>query len=85
MFQSYLDSFVIVFIDNIVVYSKNQGDHVNYLRLVLELFKENHMFSKYIKCEFWLRSVTFLGHIISIDGVEVDPRKTEALKNFPRP
>ena len=65
VFQSYLDSFVIVFIDDNFVYSKNEGDHMDHLRVVLQVLKENQLFSKYIKCEFWLRSVTFLGHIIS--------------------
>ena len=52
--------------------------------MVLEVLKEHHLFAKYIKCEFWLRSLTFLGHIFSSEGVEVDPRKTEAVKNRPR-
>ena len=85
VFQSYLDSFVIVFIDGILVYSRNKDDHMNHLRVVLDVLKEHQLFAKYSKCEFWLRSVTFLGHIISSEGVEVDPRKTEAVKNCPRP
>ena len=85
MFRSYLDSFVIVFIDEILVYSKKEGDHMNRLRVVLQGLKENQLFAKYSKCEFWLRSVAFLGHIISREGVEVDPRKIDAVKNYPRP
>ena len=85
VFRNYLDSFVIVFINNILVYLKNEGDHMNHLRVVLQVLKENQLFAMYCKCEFWLRSVTFLGHIISSEGVEVDPRKTEAVKNCPRP
>ena len=81
VFQNYLDSFVIVFIDDILVYSKNVGDHMNHLRLVLQVLKEHQLFAKYSKCEFWLRSVKFLGHIISSEGVKVDPKKTEAVKN----
>ena len=57
---------------------------MNHLRVVLQVLKEHHLFAKYIKCEFWLRSLTFLGHIFSSEGVEVDPRKTEAVKNRPR-
>ena len=58
---------------------------MDYLRVVLQFCKEHKLFDKYSKCEFWLRSVTFLGHIISSERVEVDPRKTEAVKNCPRP
>ena len=64
VFQSYLDSFFIVFIDDILVYSKNEGDHMNHLRVVLHVLKENQLFSKNSKYEFLLRSVAFLGHII---------------------
>ena len=80
VFRNYLDSFVIVFIDDILIYSKNEGDHMNHLRVVLQVLKEHQLFAKYSKCEFWLRSVTFLGHIISSEGVEVDPRKAVAVK-----
>ena len=85
MFQSCLDSFVIVFIDDILVYSKNEGEHMEHLRVVLQVLKENQLFAKYGKCEFWWRSVAFLGHTISSEGIEFDPRKIEALKNWPRP
>ena len=85
VFQSYLDLFVIVFIDDILVYSKNEDDHMAHLRIVLQTLKEHQLYAKYSKYEFWLRSVTFLGNIISSEGVEVDPRKTKAMKNWPRP
>ena len=84
VFQSYLDSFVIVFIDDILVYSKNVGDHINHLRVVLQLHMENQLFPMNNKCEFWIRSVAFLCHIISSEGVEVDPRKIKRVKNWPR-
>ena len=71
VFQSYLDSFFIVFIDNILVYHKNEGEHMNHLRVVLQVLKENQLFFKYSKCEFWLRLVAFLGYIISSEGVEI--------------
>ena len=58
---------------------------MGHLRVVLQTFKEHQLYAKYRKCEFLLRSVTFLGHVISSEGVEVDPRKTEAVKNWPRP
>ena len=69
-------SFVIVFIDDILIYSKNDGDHIEHLRVLLQVLKENHLFAKYSKCEFWLRFVAFFGHIISSEGVEVDPTKS---------
>ena len=58
---------------------------MDHLRVVLQELKENQLFAMHRKCEFWLKSITFLGHIISSEGVEVDPRKTEAVKNCPRP
>ena len=82
MFQNYLDLFVIVFIDDILVYSKNEGDHRSHLRMVLRILKEHQSFSIYIKCEFFLRS-EFLGHIITSERVEVDLRKMGAVKNWP--
>ena len=85
VFQNYLDSFVIIFIDDIFLYSKDEGDHIGHLIVVLQTLKEHQLYSKYSKCEFWLRSVIFLGHTVSTEGVEVDPRKTEVVKNWPRP
>ena len=85
VFRNYLDSFVIVFIDDILVYSKNASYNMGHFRVVLQTLKKHQLFAKYIKCEFWLRSVAFLGHIISSDGVEVDPRKMEAVRGWPRP
>ena len=76
MFQSYQDSFVIVFTENILVYLENEGEHMDHLRVVLQLLKENKLFPKYRKCDFLLRSVALLGYIISSDGVEVDTKKT---------
>ena len=67
------------------VYLKNMSDHMDHLRVVLQVHKEHQLFTKYRKCEFWLRLVMFLGHIISSEEFKVDPRKTEAVKNWPRP
>ena len=80
VFLNYLDVFVIVFIDEILVYSKKEGYHIDHLRVVLKVFKEHQLFAKYSKCEFLLRSVVFLGHVICSEGVEVDPKKTEAVR-----
>ena len=70
VFQSYLDSFVNVVIHNMLVYSKNEGDHMHHLRVVLQVLKDNQLFTKSRKYGIWLTSLAFLGHIISSEGVE---------------
>ncbi|GKB47109.1 putative reverse transcriptase domain-containing protein [Tanacetum coccineum] len=80
--RPYLDQFVIVFIDDILIYSKTQEEHVEHLRLVLGLLKKEKLYAKFSKCEFWLREVQFLGHVINSDGIHVDPSKIEAVKNW---
>ncbi|GJZ62653.1 putative reverse transcriptase domain-containing protein [Tanacetum coccineum] len=83
--RPYLDKFVIVFIDDILVYSKTQEEHVEHLRLVLELLKKEKLYAKFSKCKFWLREVQFLGHVINGNGIHVDPSKIEAVKNWKAP
>ena len=85
VFLNYLYSFVIVFIDDILVYSKNEVDHMVHLMVVLQTLKEHQLFAKYSKCGYWLRSVACLGHSISSEGVEVDRRKMEAVNNWSKP
>ncbi|GJR49707.1 putative nucleotidyltransferase, ribonuclease H [Tanacetum coccineum] len=81
----YLDKFVIVFIDDILIYSKTKEEHEDHLRLVLKLLRGEKLFAKFSKCEFWLQEVHFLGHVINQEGIHVDPRKVEAVKNWKAP
>ncbi|GJV74020.1 putative reverse transcriptase domain-containing protein [Tanacetum coccineum] len=76
--RPYLDKFVIVFIDDILIYYKTREEHVEHLRLVLELLKKEKLYAKFSKCKFWLREVQFLGHVINGNGIHVDPSKIEA-------
>ena len=81
VFQPYLDRFVIVFIDDILVYSRDEEEHANHLRLVLQTLREKQLYAKFNKCEFWLDQVVFLGHIVSGEGIKVDSKKIEAILN----
>ncbi|GJT23516.1 putative reverse transcriptase domain-containing protein [Tanacetum coccineum] len=76
--RPYLDKFVIVFIDDILIYSKTQEENVEHLRLVLELLKKEKLYAKFSKCEFWLRELQFLRHVINGNGIHVDPSNIEA-------
>ena len=85
VFKEYLDTFVIVFIDDILVYSRTNQEHQTHLRKALTVLRENRFYAKFSKCEFWLREVSFLGHVISTKGVSVDPAKGEAVTGWARP
>ena len=85
VFKTYLDKFVIVFIDDILIYSKSQEEHVEHLRIVLRILAEQQLYAKFSKCEFWLDKVQFLGHVISKDGISVDPAKIEAVSQWSAP
>ena len=85
VFRDYLDSFVIIFIDVILIYSKTKEVHEKHLRLILQVLRQHQLDAKFSKCEFWLRSVTFLGNVVSDQGIEVDPRKTEVLRTGKKP
>ncbi|GKA37727.1 putative reverse transcriptase domain-containing protein [Tanacetum coccineum] len=81
----YLDRFVIVFIDDILIYSKSRKEHEGYLKLILKLLKEEELYAKFSKCEFWLSKVQFLGHVIDSEGIYVDPAKIESIKDWASP
>jgi hypothetical protein len=85
VFMEYLDRFVIVFIDDILIFSKTMEEHEEHLRMVLEKLRSNQLYTKFSKCEFWLTEVTFLGHVISAGGVLVDPGKVKDVLNWMSP
>ena len=71
---------MVVFIDDILIYSRTQEEYTHHLRTVLEVLRKNELYAKFSKCEFWLNKVAFLGHIVSNKGVFVDPQKIEAVQ-----
>jgi hypothetical protein len=85
VFMSELDKFVIVFIDDILVYSENEQDHAEHLRIVLTLLRDHQLYAKFSKCEFWLKTVPFLGHVLSESGISVDPSKVQEVMDWKAP
>jgi hypothetical protein len=85
MFMEYLDKFIVVFIDDILIFSKAEEEHKKHLRLVLEKLRSNQLYAKFSKCEFWLTEVAFLGHVISAGGVSIDPGKVKDVLNWMPP
>jgi len=85
VFMEELDKFVVVFIDDILVYLATTEEHEQHLRVVLEKLRQNQLYAKFSKCEFWLEEVTFLGHILTAEGVAVDSNKIEAVKEWEQP
>ena len=84
MFKPYLDRFVIIFIDDILIYSKSQTEHEQHLRVILQMLREHQLYAKLSKCKFWLQEVDFLGHTICKDGIRVDLKKIEAVVQWTR-
>ena len=81
VFSRYLDNFVLIFLDDILIYSKNEAEHEEHLRMVLQLLREHKLYSKLSKCDFYRDRIQYLGHIISEKGISVDPENIEAIMN----
>ena len=85
VFRPYVDQFVVIFIDDILVYSRDEQEHEQHLKIVLQTLREKKLYAKLSKCDFWLKEVSFLGHIVSVEGIRVDPAKIEAAVNWKPP
>jgi hypothetical protein len=85
VFMPELDKFVVIFIDDILVYSKNEDEHTEHLHIVLQRLRDHHLYAKLSKCEFWLKEIKFLGHTISQDGISVDPEKVQEVMDWKTP
>jgi len=85
IFRPFLDKFIVLFIDDILIYLRTKEEHVEHLRLVLEILREKQLHTKLSKCEFWLEKVNFLGHVISTQGILMDPVKMEAMLQWEHP
>ncbi|GJU41977.1 putative reverse transcriptase domain-containing protein [Tanacetum coccineum] len=83
--KPYLDKFLIVFIDDILIYSSNENDYEEHLKLILELLKKEELYAKFSKCEFWLPKVQFLSHVIDSEGIHIDPAKIKSIKDWASP
>ena len=85
VFHEYLDKFVVVYIDDILVYSKTEDEHAEHLRLILTKLREHRLYAKFSKCEFWLKELIFLGHVVSAQGVAVVPDKIQSILDWKSP
>ena len=85
VFMPKLDKFVVVFINDILIYLENEADHVEHLRIFLSGLREHKLYAKFNQCEFWLSKVSFLGHIFSRDGISVDPSKVQEVMDWNAP
>ncbi|RVW85779.1 Transposon Ty3-G Gag-Pol polyprotein [Vitis vinifera] len=85
IYRPYLDHFVVVFVDDILIYSKSREEHGHHLHMALQTLRENQLYAKLEKCDFWLQEIQFLGHMVSQEGISVDPTKVEAVTKWERP
>jgi hypothetical protein len=85
VFMPELDKFVVVFIDDILIYSKNEEEHAKHLRIVLTHLREHQLYAKFSKCVFWLEEIQFLGHVLSAKGIVVDPSKVKDILEWKLP
>ena len=85
IFQPYLDQFVVVFVEDILIYSQSEWEHEYHLRIVLQLVRDHQLYYKFSKCKFWLIEMRFLGHVVSASGVPVNLEKVEAVMSWERP
>ena len=85
IFFKELDVFVIIFIDDILIFSKTEEEHAEHLRIILQRLRDHRLYAKFSKCEFWLMKISFLGHVLSENGIEVDPGKVEDVLNWAQP
>ena len=85
VFMPELDKFVVVFIDDILIYSKNEEEHAHHLHIILQRLREHQLYAKFSKCDFWLKEVPFLGHVISAEGISVDPSKVHDVLDWEAP
>ena len=85
VFLAELDKFVVVFIDDILVYLENKEDHAEHLRVVLTRLREHKLYAKFSKCEFWLQKVPFLGHVLSENGISIEPSKVQEVMDWKAP
>ena len=85
VFQPYLDQFVVVYVDDILIYSQSEWEHEYHLRIVLQLLRDHQLYAQFNKCEFWLTEVRFWGHVVSTPGVSVDLEKVETVMSWERP
>ena len=85
VFRPYLDQFVVVYIDDVLVYSRYEQEHEQHLKIVLQTLREKKLYAKLSKCDFWLKEVSFVGHIVFVEGIRVDPTKIEVVVNWKLP
>ena len=85
VFQPYLDQFVVVFADDILIYSQSEVEHEDHLRIVLHLFRDHQLYVKFSKCEFWLTEEGFLGNVVSASDMSVNPGKVKVVMSWERP